>query len=58
MIPRIVTHNVHNWVEVEEKGHSRNSVGQEGDQEIENTIAKEELPQLRTTRGDEKTDQG
>lgn len=53
-----ITYNVHNRVEVDKKAYSRDGVGQEGDEEVQNTIAKEELPELRTTRGDQKTNQG
>jgi hypothetical protein len=44
VVPCIITHKVHNWVKVEEKRDGRNSIGQESDQEVENTITKEELP--------------
>ncbi|CAG8719654.1 5943_t:CDS:2, partial [Acaulospora colombiana] len=45
-------------VQVDEQAHGGDCVGQEGDEEVEDTITHQQLPQLRASRGHEQTNQG
>jgi hypothetical protein len=51
------THNVHQGVQVDEQADSRDCVGQEGDEEVEDTITHQQLPELRASGGHEQTDE-